>query len=242
MIVLAIDTCDARGSVAVLLDSTVLHKVVHEGAEEYSSWLLPATNGALLAAGERSLSEVDLYAVSAGPGSFTGVRIGLTTVKAWAEVFGKPIVAVSRLEVLAKEGLAGGSAPTYVASFVTAQKDQLFGAAYRRAENELTLEGEELVAGPEEFLARVEELAGTDSVAWVSTDASPVIGIAAWTRRADRGEEIMTVSSTLAPLIGKLGHRRALAGKVTDALQLDANYVRRPYVEVNWKGAHAGPK
>ena len=239
MIVLAIDTCDVRGSVSILEDGAVLDTEIHEGVEEYSSWLLPAVERALLAAA-KTLCDLDIYAVSTGPGSFTGVRIGLTTVKAWAEVFGKPIAAVSRLEVLAGEATRRGGMQDarFVASFVASQRDQLFGAIYKRAEGELTLQGEEAATEPEEFLARVDELAGRRRVQWVSTDPTLLARSPAWFARAGRGEEIVTVACVLAPMIGRLGHRKAAKGAVVNALELDANYVRRPYVEVNWKGSH----
>ncbi|HET7259941.1 MAG TPA: hypothetical protein VFI75_09485, partial [Candidatus Acidoferrum sp.] len=73
VLVLAIDTCDLRGSVAVLRDDAVLALLVHETTEEYSSWLLPAVNQVLRQAGF-GMDRVSAYAVSAGPGSFTGVR------------------------------------------------------------------------------------------------------------------------------------------------------------------------
>lgn len=239
MIVLAIDTCDVRGSVSIREDAAVLHTEIHEGVEEYSSWLLPAVDRALLAA-EKTLPDVDVYAVSTGPGSFTGVRVGLTTVKAWAEVFGKPIAAVSRLEVLAGEATRRGGMQDarFVAAFVASQRDRLFGAIYKRAEGVLTLQGEETASESEEFLARVAERAGRRRVQWISTDATLLARSPAWFERAGRGEEIVTVACVLAPMIGRLGSRKAAEGKVVNALELDANYVRRPYVEVNWKGSH----
>ena len=134
MIVLAIDTCEVRGSVAVLNDDAILQVVPHPSAEEYSSWLLPAVDLALRSA-KSSLAEVDVFAVASGPGSFTGVRIGLTTVKAWSEVFDKPIVALSRLEVVAAQSQ---SETPYVASFIDAQRGQIFSALYRRSGSGLT--------------------------------------------------------------------------------------------------------
>jgi len=74
VIVLAIDTCDGRGSVAVLQDDAVLQLIVHDSTEDYSSWLLPAVGRALTASGVE-MASVDGYAVAAGPGSFTGVRV-----------------------------------------------------------------------------------------------------------------------------------------------------------------------
>src|SRR5271157_4710992 len=101
------DTCDARGSVALLDGQNVLATAIHDNGEDYSTWLLPAVNRVLSAAGHK-LTDVDLYAAAAGPGSFTGIRIALTTVKAWNEVLGKPIAAVSRLEALAVQAVGSG--------------------------------------------------------------------------------------------------------------------------------------
>src|SRR5690242_3310774 len=128
VIVLAIDTCDSRGSVAVLRDATVVKVLAHESEEDYSSWLLPAVGKSLEGSGLR-VQDVDAYAAAAGPGSFTGVRVGLTSVKAWAEVYGKRIVAVSRLEALAAEALGEAG---WVAAFFNAQRGQVFAAIYRR--------------------------------------------------------------------------------------------------------------
>src|ERR1700688_3682041 len=142
MIVLAIDTSEARGSVAVLQDGALLQVVPHTSAEEYSSWLLPAVDLALEAA-KTTLGEVEVFVAASGPGSFTGVRIGLTTVKAWSEVFDKPIVALSRLEAVAAQSRRDNP---YVASFIDAQRGQLFGALYKRASSGLSLIQEEMVA------------------------------------------------------------------------------------------------
>jgi tRNA threonylcarbamoyladenosine biosynthesis protein TsaB len=232
MIVLAIDTCEARGSIAILKDNATLQALPHAVAEEYSSWLLPAVDSAL-GSTEITLGEVDLFAAASGPGSFTGVRIGLTTVKAWSEVFGKPIVVVSRLEAVAAQSQ---STAHYVASFIDAQRDQIFGALYHRAEGGLVLVEEEMVASPEVFVEWVDERASGNDVAWISTDPDTVAKHSAWQGRASRGDKIQSVPSILAPLIGKIALQRALSGSVMDALSVDANYVRRSYVEVFQKG------
>src|SRR5258708_17472639 len=83
VIVLAIDTCDARGSVAVSRDDAVLKAVVHDTDEDYSSWLLPAVRECL-ASGGLQMEHVDTYPAAAGPGSVTGVRGGLARVRACA--------------------------------------------------------------------------------------------------------------------------------------------------------------
>src|SRR5215467_7701924 len=106
---LVLDTTDSRGSVAVFDGPCPGHVEAHSGEDDYSSWLLPAAHRCLVKSG-LTLSRLDGYAVCAGPGSFTGLRVGLTTVKAWAEIYHKPIAAVSRLESLAAS--PRGVAPT----------------------------------------------------------------------------------------------------------------------------------
>jgi len=238
MIVLAIDTCEARGSIAILKDNAMLQAVPHAVSEEYSSWLLPAVDSALGLA-EITLGEVDLFAAASGPGSFTGVRIGLTTVKAWSEVFGKPIVAVSRLEAVAAQS---ESTVHYVASFIDAQRDQIFGALYHRVEGGLALIEEEIVASPEVFAEWVDARSSGNEVGWISTDPDSLAKHPAWQSRAARGDKIQCVSCVLAPFIGKMAFQRALNGNVMDALSVDANYVRRSYVEVFQKGPARVPR
>src|ERR1700761_911610 len=149
MNLLALDTCDSRGSVSVLRYSEVLQTVEHDTPDDYSIWLLPAIDRALQASG-LTFADIDVYVAASGPGSFTGVRVGLTTVKAWAEVTGKPIVGVSRLEALAT--LAAPPAE-FVAAFTNAQRKQIFGALYRRDGDRLDRIGDETVIAPEAFLA-----------------------------------------------------------------------------------------
>jgi tRNA threonylcarbamoyladenosine biosynthesis protein TsaB len=235
VIVLAIDTCDSRGSVAVLRDEAVLKAVAHDSQEDYSSWLLPAVRECLVAGGLQ-MEDVDAYAVVAGPGSFTGVRVALTTVKAWAEVYGKRIVAVSRLEALAVEA-SGGT--RVVAAFANAQRGQVFGAVYQREGTRLAGLGEEMVVAPGKFVEVAAELAKGENIAWVSTDAECIISEEAWRAREVRGERVDCVSSVRAPIIGRMGLAGFAEGRFTDALALDANYVRRPDAEVFWKGSAA---
>jgi tRNA threonylcarbamoyladenosine biosynthesis protein TsaB len=237
----------------------------HETTEDYSSWLLPAVER-LLKSAHLKISEVDAYAVAAGPGSFTGVRVGLTTVKAWSEVYGKPIAAVSRLEAIGVQSAAlecdgllalGPEGPPlfrqppnhlgqalspgarFVAAFTDARRGQVFGAVYWRDDSGLTRIGEEMVIAPAKFVEAAAELAGGEKISWASTDPAHVISEAAWKEREKKGEKIEQVSTTLAPVIGLIGARLLREGKATDALGLDANYVRRSDAEIFWKRGSA---
>src|SRR5579863_1092149 len=102
MLILAVDTSTRTGSAGLLRDSEILAKVSGYEETPYSTRLFRDI-AALQDRTNFRLDQVDLFAVAAGPGSFTGLRVGLTAVKAWAEVHGKPIAAVSGLEAIASQ-------------------------------------------------------------------------------------------------------------------------------------------
>lgn len=232
MEILAIDTSDARGSVCLLRETETVAARAHETSEDYSEWLLPAVDE-VLRASSMGMESLDLLAVSTGPGSFTGLRVGLTTVKAWAEVYDKRVMGVPRLEALAIEGARNAG---FVAAYCDAQRGQVFGALYRRARGPLDRVEDELVISPEGFLNWVEEHAGQEQVDWVSLDPELVSGLHDWARHVERGDKIARCSRVLAPAIGKLARERARAGIFSDPLALDANYVRRSDAEIFWRG------
>lgn len=230
MFVLSVDTCASRGSLAALDGSEVRWCVRHSGNEPYSSWLFNQIAG-FERENPPGIERIDLFAVTCGPGSFTGLRVGLTAVKGWSEVYGKPIAAVSRLEALAWSARADSP---FLLSFVDAQRSQLFGALYERNGPQLRRLTEEAVVSPEGFLDMAKEFCDPGEGCLVSPDLgifsrSSVARLAA----AFRQEE---VSPFLAPAIGLLGAKHALAGNLTDACGLDANYVRRSDAEIFWKG------
>ena len=232
MILLALDTCDSRGSLAVLRDDQVLKAIAHEGTSDYSSWVLPNADEALRATG-LGIRDVETFAVATGPGSFTGVRIALTTVKAWSEAYGRGIAGVSRLEAMARQASGAGA---YVAAFADAHRDQVFGALFRREGRALRPVESEMVRAPAEFLDWVKQRSASERVSWISMDPEKVTTQESWRWRAEAGESVEMSTNVLAPAIGRIGRMRALEGRLTDALGLDAEYVRRPDAEVFWKG------
>jgi tRNA threonylcarbamoyladenosine biosynthesis protein TsaB len=232
VIILALDTCDSRGSVAVLRDDEVLKSIAHEGTTEYSIWLLPTVEEALKSA-RVEMRDVELFAVASGPGSFTGVRMGLTTVKAWSEVYGNGIASVSRLEAIASEAPRGSD---HIAAFFDAHRDQVYAGLFRRQGAALGLVEEEMVAAPADFISWVGQRAQNERVSWISMDPEKLTTQEAWQARASIEESVGASTKVLAPAIGRIGRMRALEGRLTDVLKLDAEYVRRPDAEVFWKG------
>lgn len=234
MVTLAVDTSEYRGSIALRRDGKTVAMRLHEAAD-YSSWLLPAARGVLREAGV-SMESLDLLAVATGPGSFTGVRVGLTTVKAWAEVYGKRVVGVSRLQAMTRLGEQAG----LVATSYDAQRGQIFGGLYRWVGREaIPLDGEAVVA-PDAFVAFVESRARQDSVQWISLDPEVISSTEQWGVRKQRGDQMVTCRADIASLIGEIGEERAWRGEFTPVSELDANYVRRSDAEILWKGPASG--
>lgn len=235
MILLSIDTCDARGSVALLKNGSLLQMIAHDNSEEYSSWLLAAVSS-LLQANSLTMADVEAYAVAVGPGSFTGLRVGLTTVKAWGEVYGRQIAPVSRLEAVASQST---ETEKFLAAFLDASRGQIFGALYEYANNGAQLVGQEAVMDPESFLKFVEQSSGGKKVRWLSSDPEKMEETARWRASKDTRALIQRVSPYLAETIGIIGYNKVLKQQTVNSLNLDANYVRRPDAEVFWKGAGA---
>ena len=126
VLILSMDTSSQGGSIAVLRDEAVVGVVSTWGDEAYSSRIFRQLEFLL---GEVSvkLEQFDLFAVAAGPGSFTGLRVGLASAKAWSEAYGKPVAGISVLEAVAAQ--CAYPAKLLVAA-VDARRGQFYSAAF----------------------------------------------------------------------------------------------------------------
>ena len=242
VLILSLDTSSPAGSVAILRDELTLGVVSTRAEENYSSRIFRHLEF-LLSDLTMKLEQFDLFAVSAGPGSFTGLRVGLTAAKGWAEVYRKPVVGVSALEAVASQACAGRAV---LVPALDARRGQIYFGVYRAAAAGLALDGEEFVVTPEEFTEKLGTLAyggdgnvggnGGAGFAIVTPDAPVVTAASRLISEFPSGVAgLEIVSSVLAPSIGRIAYARALRGDVSDALTLDANYVRRTDAEMRWK-------
>jgi tRNA threonylcarbamoyladenosine biosynthesis protein TsaB len=237
VLVLALDTSSPSGSLAVLRDEKVVGVVSTSTGEVYSSRMFRELEFLL---GELSLrmDEFELFAVAAGPGSFTGLRVGLAAVKGWAEVYRKPIAAVSALAAVAVQAHSNAG---LIVPVLDARRGQLYFGMYRRGqggtpgESRLVLDGEEYVVTPAEFFEAMHKRAGGAEFAIVTPQPELFSGLASQNEIAALRAGVEPASSVLAPFIGQLGFRQARRGELTDPLTLDANYVRRTDAELHWK-------
>lgn len=162
MHVLAFDTSTDITAVAVTRDGQVLAEA-HEPSQEKHAEILLSRVQACLARAGLALAEIDLFAVGIGPGSFTGVRVGLATAKGFALGTGKPVRGESSLSTLAEAAFASGSVAegTLCVPLLDAHKGEVFAAVYARAaggELECVVPG--FHALPEAALARLSEAVG----------------------------------------------------------------------------------
>jgi len=234
MLILAIDTSTRAGSIALLRDRQVLGEIAAREETPYSTRLFRDLE-LLQASAQFRMDQVDVFAVAAGPGSFTGLRVGLTAVKGWAEVHQKPIAAISGLEAIAAQANVNEG---IVSPFLDARRGHVFGSTYRRSHGQssgLQLVGEEALLSVEEFLAQVKRNCAPTQAVLVS--ATPDVLPLDLVEAILPGARMEQVSASLAPIIGLLGFDRAKIGDLVDALGLDANYIRRSDAEVARTGA-----
>lgn len=126
MLVLALDTTTRAGSAAILRDAVVLSERIGDPQRTHGE-RLPMELMRVLDEANVRVEEIDLFAVAAGPGSFTGLRVGIATVQGLAMARRRLVVPVSALEALAR---AGTNAHRPIATWMDAQRAEIFAALY----------------------------------------------------------------------------------------------------------------
>jgi tRNA threonylcarbamoyladenosine biosynthesis protein TsaB len=209
---LAIDTTGEFGSIALVGELGVIEEVALDSPDGFAHVLFGEIEG-LLARHGVGIEQVDAFASASGPGSFTGVRVGLTAVKGLAEATGRKVVAVSNLEALAWYG----SRPLR-AAVLDARRGEVYGGVYDAG---LRLVQEEVVAKIEDWLAG---LPGGDLE--IVTHGLRLEG---------ESRPVVKAPRSLAGSIGQIAFDRLGRGEALDPAEIDANYVRRSDAELLWK-------
>lgn len=217
MLLLAVDTSGRHGSVALCRDDDKSFETLGLCALEggtYSARLVPCIAD-LLERANLGKTQLDLLVVVEGPGSFTGLRVGLATVKALCEVMRKPLVAVSMLEALAITYGHDGDAVTAV---LDAGRGEVYVGEYEthKGRAQLIHQSIEKLDG---FLARLPENSRI-----VTTFPKLAEGTLA--------REVTLVSPLTADAIARIGLGKLLARETADPATLDANYIRRSDAEL----------
>ena len=220
MKILGIDTSSSSLSVAVMDDDllkgefTLNHKLTH------SEQMMPLLDS-LLSHLEIKMSDIDLIGVSVGPGSFTGIRIGVAAANAMAMALDIPVVGISSLEAMAYT--AGETAYTIVSTF-DAQRDRFYFNAYRFENSELKALEAEDVLEKEDLIKKLE-----------SYDKVLLLGDAVFineelplnVKKAKRAVRYVRASS-----VCELAHRDYLLGKTGFAVPV---YLRKSQAEIQFE-------
>ncbi|WP_282926032.1 tRNA (adenosine(37)-N6)-threonylcarbamoyltransferase complex dimerization subunit type 1 TsaB [Helcococcus kunzii] len=146
MKILSIDTSTMMSSITIMEDNRIIGDYNISQEETHSEMLIPLLKRAVDDL-KISLDEIDLFAVASGPGSFTGLRIGMASIKAIAQVFDKPIVGVSTLEAMAFSILNNDS----IISLIDARGKRYYTGMYKWQDNKLVKEFEEILKESELF-------------------------------------------------------------------------------------------
>ena len=127
MLILGIDTCCMAATAAVIDDTKMIAQTVINHKKTHSQKMLPQIEQ-MLEMAEIDVCEIDCFAAAVGPGSFTGVRIGVATAKALAQACGKPCVGVSTLEALANNNAQFGG---IICPILDARREQVYNGLFR---------------------------------------------------------------------------------------------------------------
>ena len=153
MKILAVDTATKSCSVAVIDGESLLAESTVANNQTHARHLLQMID-AVIGQARLEISELDGFAVSNGPGSFTGLRIGIASIKGLAFSLNKPVVGVSSLKALAYQCK---QKPYLICPVIDARKQEVYCCRYRSDNGELKQEGSERVAIPLEALGSIRE-------------------------------------------------------------------------------------
>jgi tRNA threonylcarbamoyladenosine biosynthesis protein TsaB len=209
---LAVDTTSESGSIAIYEGDRVMEEVAIQSPDGFGHILFDQILS-LLSRHGLALKDLDGFAAAAGPGSFTGVRVGLTAIKGLAEANGRKVVAVSNLEALASFGTRPLRAPA-----LDARRGEIYGAVF---DSLLSPVQSEVVMPLRVWLA---QLPDGDLELITSGFTMP-----------EALHPVVQTPRALAGAIARIAGRRFGQGLAQDPALIDANYVRRSDAELLWR-------
>jgi len=225
-LILAIESATLRPSVALLEGEEILALRVALPGASAAAVVLPAVEAVLAEAGA-ALDDIGLFALAIGPGSFTGLRVGLATLKGLAFESERLVVPVPTLAALC---LAAGSAETPVAAMLDARRGEVYAAAYGPA---APAPGEvELL--PEGLYRLLDVAARLSRDCCITGDGAPLLSAALAAAGLPAATEV--VHPPAAPAVARLALRLFVLGRARTAAELVPRYLRRAEAEARRTG------
>lgn len=229
MIILSIDSSTPVAGIAVSDGMQLLGEITLNTKNTHSEKLMPLVKH-LLDELTLTVNDLDAIAVTQGPGSFTGLRIGMATAKGLAQGAGKKLIAVPTLDCLAQNLL---HYPGIICPIMNAQKKQVYTAIYRSGRDKLERLSDYQAIAVEQLAAQLKELKEDiwfvgDGVAAFADMFQELLGDAC--RFAD-GHNILPRAGALAMLAAE----RASEERFDDLYQAELIYIRKSEAEVQWE-------
>jgi tRNA threonylcarbamoyladenosine biosynthesis protein TsaB len=224
MLILAIDTSGQSGGITLAEADEGSFRVIESAAiagGTFSAQLIP-TLAALLKKNGYGVKDLGGFAAASGPGSFTGLRVGLGAIKGLAETLHKPIATVSLLEALAALCERTGT----VAAAMDAGRKEIFLGVYEKSGQALVKQREEILI-QQDFLAALENI----GPAWVITSDAAIAEVVSTSDSA-----VMVVQRPGSEDIARIGAGKLFSGETVSVEGLDATYLRRSDAEIFFKG------
>lgn len=234
MKILAVDTATRIAGAAVLDDNSLLAESWLNTGRTHSQKFMPLLSG-MLKNLDLTMQEIDCFAVTVGPGSFTGLRIGIATVQGFVLATGKPAVSIVTLDALAENlpGCAG-----LVCPILDARKDEVYTAFYRWQSGRMVRLGDYRAISPDELAREIKKQSEPavflgDGVHRYQTSLSEVLG--------EQASFAQGTGNFLHPsAVALLGREKYLRGEITDGSRIKPMYLRASEAEVKWAQKHGG--
>jgi tRNA threonylcarbamoyladenosine biosynthesis protein TsaB len=208
VIVLAVDTTSNEGSLAIRKDGRTIAQQVLHSADGFAHLIFPAIRDICGRADVR-FAEVDCFAAASGPGSFTGVRVGVSAVKGMAEALGKAALGISNLRALS----TFGSSPVRAVAIDAHRGRDVYAAVYS---SDARLVGEECVNEFSDWLASLPP--SVDEFVFPEPDAHLASAL--------MGRRVIYAPTNLAGAVALCAESDLRTGLPCDPAGVDANYVR----------------
>lgn len=223
MLIYACDSTSGTASVALCRDGRLLAQYTQNGGNTHSETLLPMT-GTMLKSLGLSVDDIDLFACAAGPGSFTGVRIGVATVKGLAFGKGKPCAGVSTLEALAQNLVSDEE--RIICPVMDARRGQFYTASFRSIDGKLERLTEDRIIPYSQFET---EWRGRGKKIWLCGDGYTLVKSMLPEDGAFNTPEPLIYQSAFS--VAQAALRAFGEGRCTDDALLRPIYLRLPQAE-----------
>lgn len=234
MRILAVDTASKVAGAALIDGPKVLAESWLNTGKTHSQRFLPMVQD-LLKNADASLQEIDGFAVTVGPGSFTGLRIGIATVKGFYQAVKKPVACVVTLDALSRNLLGTGG---LICPIMDARKNEVYSALYREQNQKPVRITPYRAVNPGQLL---KELAAFKEKVFFAGDGVPIFREQIDQELGAQAFYAPTASCLIRPAqVALAGLEKFLEGNTAGGFEIQPLYLRPSEAEVKWNRLHGG--